>query len=46
MQPQQGVLAQLNGVDRRHRAIVDVPGDQHRVYLLGAGHVHEVIEEC
>ncbi len=40
VQPQQGVLAQLDGVDRRHCAVVDVPRDQHRVYLLGAGHVH------
>jgi len=46
VQPQQGVLAQFDGVDRRHRAVVDVPGDQHRVHLLGAGHVHQVIEEC
>ena len=35
-----------NGVHRRHRAVVDVPGDQDRVHLLGAGHVHQVIQEC
>jgi hypothetical protein len=46
VQPEQGVLAQLDGVDWGHRAIVDVPGDQHRVHVLGAGHLHQVIEEC
>ena len=46
VQPEQGVLAQLDGVHRRHRAVVDVPGDQDRVHLLGAGHVHQVIKKC
>ena len=46
VQPEQGVLAQLDGVHRRHRTVVDVPGDQDRVHLLGAGHLHQVIEEC
>ena len=46
VQPEQGVLAQLDGVHWRHRAIVDVPGDEHRVDLLGAGHLYQVIEEC
>ena len=45
VQPEQRVLAQLDGVHRRHRPVVDVPGDQHHVHLLGAGHVHQVIEE-
>ena len=45
MQPEEGVLAQLDGVDRRHRAVIDIPGDQYRVHLLGTGHLHQVIEE-
>ncbi len=45
VQPEQGVLAELDGVHRRHRPVVDVPGDQDRVHLLGAGHLHQVIEE-
>ncbi len=46
VQPEQGILAQFDGVHRRYGAVVDVPGDQDRVHLLRAGHVHQVIEEC
>ncbi len=45
VQPEQGVLAQFDGVHGRHRAIVDIPGDQDRVHLLRAHGVHQVIEE-
>ena len=45
MQPEQGVLAQLDRIDRRHGPVVDVPGDQHHVHLLGAHRVDQVIEE-
>ena len=45
VQPEQGVLAQLDGVHRRHGAVIDVPGDQHRVHLLRAHRLYQVIEE-
>ncbi len=45
VQPVQGVLAQLDGVHRRHGPVVDVPGDQDRVHLLRAHGIHQVIQE-
>jgi hypothetical protein len=45
VQPVQGVRAQLDGVRRRHRAVVDVPGDQDRLHLLRAHGIHQVVEE-
>jgi hypothetical protein len=45
VQPQQRVLAQLHGVHRRHRPVVDVPRDQDRVHPLGPGHLDQVVQE-
>ena len=45
VQPEQGVLAQLDGVHRGHGPVVHVPRDQHHVHLLGADGIDEVIKE-
>jgi hypothetical protein len=45
VQPVQGLRAQLDGVQRRHRPVVDVPGHQDRVHLLRAHGIHQVVEE-
>jgi len=45
VQPEQGVLAQLDGVHRGDGPVVDVPRDQHHVHLLRADRGDEVIKE-
>ncbi len=45
MEPEQGVLAHLDRVHRGHGPVVDVPGDQHHVHLLGADGIDQVVKE-
>ncbi len=44
-QPEERVVVQRHGLDRRHGAVVDVTGDQHDVDPLLAHGRHQVVQE-